>query len=164
MRQKEELRKEKEAERRKAALEKAHARKIAKESMELIEDEQLEMMELAASSKGLSSIIRLDFDTLQNIDSFRGEIYFVILNQNHLVVQYLSGDGDIKKENEFQVLKPCYYIVGSLCVFPPENVKLRKPFAIQPWINSEENVGNLLMVCSHRDFCFLITSYTVRHF
>ncbi|MCI04182.1 homeobox domain protein, partial [Trifolium medium] len=105
MRQKEELRKEKEAERRKAALEKAHARKIAKESMELIEDEQLEMMELAASSKGLSSIIRLDFDTLQNIESFR----------------------------------------GSLCVFPPENVKLRKPFAIQPWINSEENVGNLLM-------------------
>jgi hypothetical protein len=75
MRQKEELRKEKEAERRKAALEKAHARKIAKESMELIEDEQLEMMELAASNKGLSSIIRLDFDTLQNIESFRGEIY-----------------------------------------------------------------------------------------
>ncbi|GAU32463.1 hypothetical protein TSUD_64130 [Trifolium subterraneum] len=112
MRQKEELRKEKEAERRKAALEKAHARKIAKESMELIEDEQLEMMELAASSKGLSSIIRLDFDTLQNIESFR----------------------------------------GSLCVFPPENVKLRKPFAIQPWFNSEENVGNLLMV-----WRFLIT-------
>ncbi|CAJ2678676.1 unnamed protein product [Trifolium pratense] len=112
MRQKEELRKEKEAERRKAALEKAHARKIAKESMELIEDEQLEMMELAASSKGLSSIIRLDFDTLQNIESFR----------------------------------------GSLCVFPPENVKLRKPFAIQPWINSEENIGNLLMV-----WRFLIT-------
>ncbi|XP_057751041.1 homeobox-DDT domain protein RLT1-like isoform X2 [Arachis stenosperma] len=112
MRQKEELRKEKEAERRKAALEKATARRIAKESMELIEDEQLELMELAASSKGLSSIIHLDFDTLQNLESFR----------------------------------------DSLCVFPPKSVKLRKPFAIQPWINSEENVGNLLMVWK-----FLIT-------
>ncbi|WJX37518.1 hypothetical protein P8452_25275 [Trifolium repens] len=105
MRQKEELRKEKETGRRKTALEMAYARKIARESMELIEDEQLEMMELAASSKGLSSIIILDLDTLQNIESFR----------------------------------------GSLCIFPPENVKLRKPFAFQPWINSEENVGNLLM-------------------
>lgn len=76
MRQKEELRKEREAERRKAALEKATARRMAKESMELIDDEQLEMMELAASSKGLSSIVHLDFETLQNLESFRGEIYF----------------------------------------------------------------------------------------
>ncbi|XP_014508807.1 homeobox-DDT domain protein RLT1 isoform X2 [Vigna radiata var. radiata] len=112
MKIREELRKEKEAERRKAALEKATARRIAKESMELIEDEQLEMMELAASSKGLSSIIHLDFDTLQHIESFR----------------------------------------DSLCVFPPKSVKLRKPFAIKPWINSEKNVGNLLMV-----WRFLIT-------
>lgn len=64
-------------------------------------------------------------------------------------IQYLSGDTE--KENEFLVLNP-YIIVGSLCLFPPESVKLRKPFAIQPWINSEENVGNLLMVCSHHDF------------
>ncbi|XP_061344571.1 homeobox-DDT domain protein RLT1-like isoform X3 [Gastrolobium bilobum] len=112
LRQKEELRKEKEAERRKAALEKATARRMAKESMELIEDEQLELMELAASSKGFSSIIRLDFDTLQNLESYK----------------------------------------DSLCVLPPKSVKLRKPFAIQPWINSEENVGNLLMV-----WRFLIT-------
>ncbi|KAL2321127.1 hypothetical protein Fmac_030096 [Flemingia macrophylla] len=112
MRQREELRKEKEAERRKAALEKATARRIAKESMELIEDEQLEMMELAASSKGISSIIHLDFDTLQHLESFR----------------------------------------DSLSVFPPKSVKLRKPFAIKPWINSEKNVGNLLMV-----WRFLIT-------
>ncbi|XP_061341547.1 homeobox-DDT domain protein RLT1 isoform X2 [Gastrolobium bilobum] len=111
-RQKEELRKEKESERRKAALEKATARRIAKESMELIEDEQLELMELAAASKGLSSIIHIDLDTLQNLESFR----------------------------------------DSLCVFPPKSVKLRKPFAIQPWINSEQNVGNLLMV-----WRFLIT-------
>ncbi|KAK7327836.1 hypothetical protein VNO77_21929 [Canavalia gladiata] len=111
-RQKEEIRKEKEAERRKVALEKATARRIAKESMELIEDEQLELMELAAASKGLSSIIHIDLDTLQNLESFR----------------------------------------DSLCMFPPKSVKLRKPFAIQPWINSEQNVGNLLMV-----WRFLIT-------
>jgi len=41
--------------------------------MELIEDEQLELMELAAASKGLSSIIHIDLDTLQNLESFRGE-------------------------------------------------------------------------------------------
>nr|KYP51863.1 hypothetical protein KK1_026219 [Cajanus cajan] len=109
---KEEIRKEKEEERKKAALEKANARRMAKESMELIEDEQLELMELAAASKGLSSIIHIDLDALQNLESFR----------------------------------------DSLCVFPPKSVKLRKPFAIQPWINSEQNVGNLLMVWK-----FLIT-------
>ncbi|XP_054800756.1 homeobox-DDT domain protein RLT1 isoform X3 [Prosopis cineraria] len=111
-RQKEELRKEKEAERRKAALEKAVARRIAKESMELIEDEQLELMELAVASKGLPSIINLDLDTLQNLDTFR----------------------------------------DSLCIFPPKRVKLKRPFSIQPWIKSEEHVGNLLMV-----WRFLIT-------
>lgn len=63
---------EKQAAKRKVAIEKATARKMAKESMDLIEDEQLELMDLAASSKGLSSIIHLDLDTLQNLDSFRG--------------------------------------------------------------------------------------------
>ncbi|XP_039155290.1 homeobox-DDT domain protein RLT1-like isoform X2 [Eucalyptus grandis] len=58
-RQKEELHREKEAERRKATVEKATARRIAKESMELMEDEQLELMELAAASKGLPSIFNL---------------------------------------------------------------------------------------------------------
>ncbi|XP_019416978.1 PREDICTED: homeobox-DDT domain protein RLT1-like isoform X1 [Lupinus angustifolius] len=106
MRQKEELRKEKETERRKAALEKANSRRLAKESMELIEDEQLELMELAASNKGIASIIHLDLETLQNLESFR----------------------------------------DSLSVFPPKSVKLKKPFSVQPWINSEENVANLLMV------------------
>ncbi|XP_019423523.1 PREDICTED: homeobox-DDT domain protein RLT1-like isoform X3 [Lupinus angustifolius] len=105
MRQKEELRKEKEAERRKAALEKATARRLARESMELIEDEQLELMELAASNKGISSIIHLDLQTLQNLESFR----------------------------------------DSLSAFPPKSVKVKNPFAVQPWIDSEENVGNLLM-------------------
>lgn len=72
MRQKEERRREKEAARQRAAVERATARRIAKESMELIEDERLELMELAALSKGLPSILSLDYDTLQNLDSFRG--------------------------------------------------------------------------------------------
>lgn len=72
MRQKEELRREKEAARLRAANERAIARKIAKESMELIDDERLELMELAASSKGLSSILSLDYETLQNLELYRG--------------------------------------------------------------------------------------------
>ncbi|XWS15781.1 hypothetical protein CRYUN_Cryun34aG0031200 [Craigia yunnanensis] len=104
-RQKEELRREKEEERRRVAREKATARKIAKESMDLIEDEQLELMELAAASKGIPSIIHLDHNSLQNLESFR----------------------------------------DSLSLFPPKSVQLKRPFAVQPWIDSEENVGNLLM-------------------
>ncbi|GAB4824907.1 hypothetical protein Ancab_007779 [Ancistrocladus abbreviatus] len=106
MRQKEELRREKEAARQKAANDRAAARRLAKESMELIEDERLELMEIAASRKGLPSILSLDSETLQNLDSFR----------------------------------------DLLSIFPPKSVHLKKPFAIQPWIDSEENVGNLLMV------------------
>ncbi|EEF44370.1 homeobox-DDT domain protein RLT2 isoform X2 [Ricinus communis] len=112
MRQKEELRREKEAARQKAATERAIARRIAKESMELVDDERLELMELAASSKGLPSVASLDFETLQNLDTFR----------------------------------------DKLAVFPPKSVLLKKPFSIQPWNDSEENVGNLLMV-----WRFLIT-------
>ncbi|GKU96347.1 hypothetical protein SLEP1_g9594 [Rubroshorea leprosula] len=74
MRQKEELRKEKELARLKAANERALARRLAKESMELIEDERLELMELAASSKGLPSTLSLDFETLQNLDLFRDKL------------------------------------------------------------------------------------------
>lgn len=75
MRQKEALRREKEAARQKAATERATARRIAKESMELIEDERLELMEIAASRKGLLSILALDSETLQNLDLFRGRLY-----------------------------------------------------------------------------------------
>ncbi|PWZ30361.1 Homeobox-DDT domain protein RLT2 [Zea mays] len=71
-RQKEELRKEKEAARQKAANERATARRIAREYMELVEDERLESMELAAQNKGLPSMLYLDSDTLQQLDSFRG--------------------------------------------------------------------------------------------
>ncbi|PRQ29011.1 putative transcription factor & chromatin remodeling DDT family [Rosa chinensis] len=109
-RQKEELRKEREEVRRKAALEKATARRLLNKSMELYEDEQLELMELAAASKGLSSIISIDPDT--NLDEFRDD----------------------------------------LTAFPPKSVLLKKPFAVHPWIDSEENIGNFLMV-----WRFLIT-------
>ncbi|KAK6919122.1 Homeobox domain [Dillenia turbinata] len=112
LRQKEEIRREKEAARLKAANERATARKIAKESMELIEDERLELMELAASSKGFPSILSLDSETLQNLELFR----------------------------------------DKLSTFPPQSVQLKKPFACQPWTDSDENIGNLLMVWK-----FLIT-------
>jgi len=83
MRQKEEMRKEKEVARLKAANERAIARKIAKESMELIEDERLELMEVAALTKGLPSMLALDFETLQNLDEYRGE------SITHFVLFYL---------------------------------------------------------------------------
>lgn len=75
MKRKEQLRREKEAARLKAASERAIARRMAKESVELIEDEQLELMEFAASSKGLPSITSLDFETLQNLELFIGRLW-----------------------------------------------------------------------------------------
>ncbi|GFS41286.1 homeodomain-like transcriptional regulator [Actinidia rufa] len=105
LRLKEELRREKDAARQKAASDRATARRIAKESMELIEDERLELMELAASSKGLPSILSLDGETLQNLELFK----------------------------------------DKLIVFPPKSVNLKRPFAIKPWCDSEENTGNLFM-------------------
>lgn len=72
MRLKEEMRREKEAARLKAANNRAAARRMAKESMELVEDERLELMELAALSRGLPSILALDSETLQNLDLLKG--------------------------------------------------------------------------------------------
>ncbi|XP_027345638.1 homeobox-DDT domain protein RLT2 isoform X2 [Abrus precatorius] len=112
LRQREESRREKEAARIKAANERATARRIAKESVELIEDERLELMELAVTKKGLSSILALDYETIQNI-----ELY-----------------GDARTS------------------FPPKSVQLKRIISVQPWSDSEENVGNLLMV-----WRFLIT-------
>ncbi|CAL9169362.1 homeobox-DDT domain protein RLT2-like isoform X1 [Musa acuminata AAA Group] len=112
LRQKEELRREKEAARLKAARERATARRIAKEYMELIEDERLELLELAAANKGFSSIFALDSETLQQLDSFR----------------------------------------SKLTAFPPSSVRLKRPFEIQPWADSDEKIANLLMVWK-----FLIT-------
>ncbi|KAG2318889.1 hypothetical protein Bca4012_054861 [Brassica carinata] len=104
--QKDEIRREKDAIRRKIAVEKATARRIAREAMDLIEDEQLELMDLAATSKGLPSVLQLDHDTLQNLELYR----------------------------------------DSLSTFPPKALQLKMPFTISPWKDSEENVGNLLMV------------------
>ncbi|CAL9149375.1 unnamed protein product [Musa hybrid cultivar] len=112
LRQKEELRREKEAARLKAATERATARRIAREYMELIEDERLELMELATARKGFSSIFALDSDTLQQLDSFK----------------------------------------SLLSAFPPSSVRLKRPFAVQPWADSDVNIANLLMVWK-----FLIT-------
>lgn len=75
-------------------------------NMQLIEDEHLELMKLAASRKGLSSINFLDKDTLNKLQAFQ----------------------------------------DMLGTFPPESVPMKRPFAIPPWTESEENVGNLLMV------------------
>lgn len=118
MRLKEEMRREKEVARLKAANVRATARRIAKESIELIEDERLELMELAASKKGFPSTLSLDSETLQNLEAYRD-----MLNE-----------------------------------FPPKSVCLKKPFGIEPWICSEEDVGNLLMV-----WRFLITFLDVLH-
>lgn len=63
----------KEAARIKAASERAVARRMVKDAMDLIEDERLELMELAASKTGLSSILALDYETMQNLESYRGE-------------------------------------------------------------------------------------------
>ncbi|KAK4420574.1 Homeobox-DDT domain protein RLT2 [Sesamum alatum] len=106
LRLKEEMRREKEAAKLKAANDRAAARRIAKESTEIIEDERLELMELAALSRGLSSILALDAETLQNLDMFK----------------------------------------DKLPEFPPKSANLKKPFRLQPWTDSEENVGCLLMV------------------
>lgn len=77
MKQKEELRREREVARQKAASERATARRMAREYMELIEDERLELMELAAQSKGLPSMFSLDSDSLQQLDTFRGIISLI---------------------------------------------------------------------------------------
>jgi len=82
MMQKEELRREREAARQKVANDRAVARRLAKESMELIEDERLELMEIAASKKRLPSIVSLDSETLQNLDSFRGIYCLTYLSTN----------------------------------------------------------------------------------
>ncbi|GER43158.1 homeodomain-like transcriptional regulator [Striga asiatica] len=74
MRYKEEMRREKEAARLKAANNRTAARKIAKEPTELVEDERLELMELATLSKALPSILALDSETLENLDLLKGKL------------------------------------------------------------------------------------------
>lgn len=103
----------KEAERLKVANERAVARRIAKESMALVEDERLELMELAASSKGLPTVVSLDFETLQNLDLFRGRD-----SLNAFVIFCLTiGQIGIKIINSIilnQIL--CTFVWVSMCV------------------------------------------------
>lgn len=140
---KEELRREREEVRRKAAIEKATARRIARESMELIEDEQLELMEMAAVRKGLPSIIALDHETMQSLESFKS------------MLPLLAGLISLSDLNLLAIIVSCSFgtclILLSLCsdflgAFPPKSVQLKRPFSIQPWNHSEENIGNLFMV------------------
>lgn len=70
------MRREKEAARLKAANDRATARRVAKESVELIDDERLELMELAASNRGLPSIVALDSEALQNLDALGGNCIY----------------------------------------------------------------------------------------
>jgi hypothetical protein len=56
-----------------ARIKAASERAIAHRMVDLIEDERLELMELAASKKGLSSILALDDETMQNLESYGGE-------------------------------------------------------------------------------------------
>jgi hypothetical protein len=56
-----------------ARIKAASERAIARRMVDLIEDERLELMELAASKKGLSSILALDDETMQNLESYEGE-------------------------------------------------------------------------------------------
>lgn len=37
--------------------------------------------------------------------------------------------------------------------FPPKSVHLKKPYAIQPWTDSDHNIGSLLMVSLDVDSC-----------
>lgn len=105
-REKEEARRLKEATRMKAAIERATARRLARECVELIDDERLELLEAAATSQGLPSIYLLDGETLQGLDRYK----------------------------------------DSLKKFPPCAVKMKKPLAISPWIESQQNLGSLFMV------------------
>lgn len=111
-RQKEDIRRLKEATKLKAAIERATARRLARESTELIDDERLELLEAAAMSQGLPSIYLLDGETLQELDRYK----------------------DFLKR------------------FPPGIVRMKKPLSVSPWIESQQNVGNLFMV-----WRFLIT-------
>lgn len=70
---KDESRRQREVEKLKIASERAIARRLAKESMDLIDDERLELLEAAASTQGLPSIYLLDGETLSELDRFKGK-------------------------------------------------------------------------------------------
>jgi hypothetical protein len=71
-REKEEARRLKESTRLKASIERATARRLARECVELIDDERLELLEAATAAQGLPSIYLLDGETLRNLDRYKG--------------------------------------------------------------------------------------------
>ena len=61
---------------------------------------------------------------------------------------------------DFEFLFVYLLVADMLRTFPPPSVCLKRPFSVKPWINSEENIGNLLMVfilglVIHPITCFL---------
>jgi hypothetical protein len=69
---KDESRRQREVARMKLASERALAKRLAKESMDLIDDERLELLEVAATAQGLSSIYLLNGETLNALESYKG--------------------------------------------------------------------------------------------
>nr|GEV68188.1 homeobox-DDT domain protein RLT1-like isoform X2 [Tanacetum cinerariifolium] len=74
-----------------------------------------------------------------------------------------EGMKHVKSEEEEMLYMPfldvCKHIlpvIDHLCVFPPKSVqvRLKRPFSVHPWIDSEEHVGNLFLVRSHASFHF----------
>lgn len=54
-------------------------------------------------------------------------------------------------------------VSDSLSAFPPKSVPLKRPFAVQPWLHSEENVADLLMVEFFKSF-FLLFFFSFVYF
>ncbi|XP_039174024.1 nucleolar complex protein 3 homolog [Eucalyptus grandis] len=86
--------------------------------MELMEDEQLELMELAAASKGLPPIVNLDHATMQNLELFRGSFFIAITAELK---------EDITAEESFETKKCKLVELGiALLADPESNIKLLK--------------------------------------
>lgn len=58
------------------------------------------------------------------------------------------------------VVNKIFIALDMLPEYPPKSLHLKKPFKIQPWSDSEENIGNLLMVNIIFNLCFLSSSDT----
>ena len=50
----------------------------------------------------------------------------------------------------------------SLTEFPPKTVCLKRPFGMQPWVESEESVGSILMV-TRLVFSFKLCIFCATH-
>jgi len=71
-------------------------------------------------------------------------------SQSNLLIPYSIGLALLQCCNLFMVpaIHHSYSAFSdSLSTFPPKSLQLKMPFAISPWKDSDETVGNLLMVC-----------------